>query len=283
MKHVLVTGALGQLGNALQQQAGKPDEYRFFYTDVQTLDITNQQAVTAYLEQKEIDYVLNCAAYTAVDRAEDEPNLCRLINRDAVRILGDAASEAGVKVMHISTDYVFDGKGYRPYVETDETAPMSVYGHTKLKGEQALLKASPDAIILRTSWLYSATGSNFVKTMLTLGKERKELKVVFDQVGTPTLADDLAAAMLQILQQEWQPGIYHFSNEGVCSWYDFARKIMQLAGLDCRVIPIESKDYPSKTPRPFYSVLNKSKIKKTFGLTIPHWEESLEKLLKELA
>ena len=219
-----------------------------------------------------------------MDKAEEDEALCLRINRDAVRNLGEAAHRVGARVIHVSTDYVFDGTNYLPYVETDVTCPASVYGRTKLAGEQALQEACPDAVIIRTAWLYSEYGNNFVKTMLRLGNEKDEIRVVFDQIGSPTYAGDLAVAILTILEKaeggSFVPGIYHFSDEGVCSWYDFTVKILQLAGLKARVLPIETKDYPAKAARPHFSVLNKAKIKATYGLTVPHWEESLHACLK---
>lgn len=286
MKTVLVTGANGQLGNSLRALSGRYSSYVFLFTDVDELDICDKEAVRAYVNGNQVDYILNCAAYTAVDKAEDNEALCLRINADAVRNLGEAASEAGARVLHISTDYVFDGTAHIPYVETDPTCPVSVYGRTKLAGEEALLSVCPDAVIIRTAWLYSEYGRNFVKTMLRLGKEREEISVVFDQVGTPTYAGDLAEAMCKVLEASergaFHPGIYHYSNEGVCSWYDFTVKILQMAGLPCRVKPIESKDYPSLAVRPPYSVLNKKKIKATYGLAIPHWEESLRRCMAAL-
>lgn len=287
MKNILVTGANGQLGNELQLLAAQNNTYRFFFTDVDTLNICDKTAVTDFVNGNKIDYILNCAAYTAVDKAEDEPELCGKINCDAVRNLGEAAAAAGARVIHVSTDYVFDGTNHTPYVETDPTCPRSVYGCTKLEGEKALFAACPDAVVIRTAWLYSGFGNNFVKTMLRLGREREQLGIIFDQVGTPTYAADLAAAILTVLDQaetgNFVPGIYHFSNEGVCSWYDFTVTILKLAGIGtCRVNPIESKEYPAKANRPHYSVLNKGKIKRTYGVTIPHWEKSLEKCMEKL-
>ena len=278
MKTLLVTGANGQLGNSIRLLAKNYSGYNFLFTDVDTLDITDPAAVRAMIKDNRVDYVLNCAAYTAVDKAEEDEALCRRINAFAVGVLGEAAHEAGAKMIHVSTDYVFNGTGYRPYVETDATRPVSAYGRTKLAGEEILQEVCTDAVIIRTAWLYSEFGNNFVKTVLRLGKERDELGFVFDQIGTPTYAGDLAAAMLVVTSDErnaFVPGIYHFSNEGVCSWYDFTVKILQIAGVDCRVLPIETKDYPTKAVRPPYSVLNKRKIKETYGVAIPHWEESL--------
>lgn len=286
MKTLLVTGANGQLGNSIRLLAKNYSGYNFLFTDVDTLDITDPAAVRAMIKDNRVDYVLNCAAYTAVDKAEEDEALCRRINAFAVGVLGEAAHEAGAKMIHVSTDYVFNGTGYRPYVETDATRPVSAYGRTKLAGEEILQEVCPDAVIIRTAWLYSEFGNNFVKTVLRLGKERDELGFVFDQIGTPTYAGDLAVAMLAVVTSDernaFVPGIYHFSNEGVCSWYDFTVKILQIAGIDCRVLPIETKDYPTKAARPPYSVLNKRKIKEIYGVAIPHWEESLRLCMNKL-
>lgn len=286
MKTLLVTGANGQLGNSIRLLADKYPGYNFLFTDVDTLDITDPVAVRAMIKDNGVDYVLNCAAYTAVEKAEEDEALCRRINAFAVRVLGEAAQEAGAKMIHVSTDYVFSGTACRPYVETDATRPVSAYGRTKLAGEKALLEVCPEAVIVRTAWLYSEFGNNFVKTVLRLGKERDELRFVFDQIGTPTYAGDLAAALLAVVaageRNAFVPGIYHFSDEGVCSWYDFTVKILQLAGIDCRVLPIETSEYPTKAVRPPYSVLNKRKIKQTYGIAIPHWEESLRLCLSKL-
>lgn len=286
MKTVLVTGANGQLGNSIRLLAENHPGYNFLFTDVDTLDITNPAAVRGMIKDNQVDFVLNCAAYTAVEKAEEDEALCRRINAFAVSVLGKAAHEAGAKMIHVSTDYVFSGTSYRPYVETDVTCPVSAYGRTKLAGEEILQEVCPDAVIIRTAWLYSEFGSNFVKTVLRLGKERDQLGFVFDQIGTPTYAGDLAAAILAVVTADernaFVPGIYHFSNEGVCSWYDFTVKILQIAGIDCHVLPIETKDYPTKAVRPPYSVLNKKKIKTTYGITIPHWEESLRLCMEKL-
>lgn len=286
MKTILVTGANGQLGNSIRLLAKHYPQYNFLFTDVDTLDITDPQAVGKAIKDNQVDYVLNCAAYTAVDKAEDDEELCRRLNSYAVGVLGKAAHEAGAKMVHVSTDYVFSGTSYLPYKETDETRPVSAYGRTKLAGEQILQEVCPEAVIIRTAWLYSEFGSNFVKTVLRLGKERDELRFVFDQIGTPTYAGDLAAAILAILDAgekgTFVPGIYHFSNEGVCSWYDFTVKILEIAGIACRVFPIETEEYPTRAVRPPYSVLNKSKIKETYGIAIPHWEASLRVCLEKL-
>lgn len=286
MKTILVTGANGQLGNSLRLLADRYAGFNFLFTDVDTLDITDPAAVKAMVKDNQVNYIINCAAYTAVDKAEDDEALCRRINTYAVGVLGEAAREAGARMIHVSTDYVFSGTSYRPYKETDETRPVSAYGRTKLAGEEALQEVCPDAVIIRTAWLYSEYGNNFVKTVLRLGKERNELRFVFDQVGSPTYAGDLAAAILSVVaageKDAFVPGIYHFSNEGVCSWYDFTVKILEIAGIDCRVFPIETKEYPTKAVRPPYSVLNKNKIKETYGIAIPHWEASLRVCLEKL-
>lgn len=287
MKNILVTGANGQLGNEMRLLAEQHPLYRFFFTDVDTLDICDKDAILAYVQINSIDYILNCAAYTAVDNAEDNASLCGKINRDAVRNLGEAATTTGGKVIHVSTDYVFDGTNCRPYAETDPTCPKSVYGKTKLEGELALFAVCPESVVIRTAWLYSEFGNNFVKTMLRLGSEREQLGVIFDQVGTPTYAADLAQAIIAIVSSSeagaFHPGVYHFSDEGACSWYDFTVSILKLAGVtSCAVKPIETKDYPTKASRPHYSVLNKGKIKAIYGITIPHWEVSLKKCLTKL-
>lgn len=289
MKNILVTGAYGQLGNEVRILSANYPEYNFMFTDVDSLDITDKNELIDFVTGNDIRYIINCAAYTAVDKAEDDAELCEKINAAAVKNLGLAAAEAGAGIIHVSTDYVFDGTSCRPYTEDMPTKPCSVYGKTKLKGEKNLLKICPNAIIIRTAWLYSPFGNNFVKTMIKLGSERESLNVIFDQVGTPTYALDLADAILKAMDQTIDTehdkgGVYHFSNEGVCSWYDFTIKIHEIAGIKtCKVNPIETKDYPTKAARPHYSVLNKSKIKQTFNITIPHWEVSLKDCIKELS
>ncbi len=281
MSTILVTGANGQLGNEMRNLSSTDPANRYLFTDVQELDITDLARVQAFLSENTVDYIVNCAAYTAVDKAESDIELCRKINAFAVENLAKASAAIGARMIHVSTDYVYSGTHYMPYVESDAVAPTSVYGVTKLEGEQLLLAANPASVILRTSWLYSPYGNNFVKTMLRLGREREKLSVVFDQVGTPTYAADLAAAIVTILNApEFIPGIYNFSDEGVCSWYDFTLTIHRMAGIDtCRVSPIDTADYPSAATRPFYSVMNKKKIKATYGVKIPHWEESLQKCI----
>lgn len=273
---LLITGANGQLGNELRLLLGD----NALYTDYAELDITDAAAVRAFVNAHQVDMIVNCAAYTAVDKAESDEEKAYAINA-----VGPAnLAQAGVPLIHVSTDYVFDGASCRPYVEDDVPNPATVYGRTKLAGEKHVLENADTALVIRTAWLYSSFGNNFVKTMLRLGAERDSLNVVFDQVGTPTYARDLAMAIVRIMPQlkPGMKGIYHFSNEGVCSWYDFAVRIMDKAGLPCRVKPIESIDYPTPAKRPFYSVLNKGKIKAAFGVEIPHWEKSLDDCLKKL-
>ena len=276
MQTILITGSHGQLGNEMQQAAKHFPVFKFIYTDVEDLDICDKAALTTFVKANKVNMIVNCAAYTAVDKAEDDVALCYKINSDAVRNIGEVASENNLKVVHVSTDYVFDGTNNLPYYEDQPVCPATVYGKSKLAGEQALLETCKQAVILRTAWLYSSFGNNFVKTMMKLGTDRDSLNVIFDQVGTPTYAADLADAILKVLSHEtFVPGIYHFSDEGVCSWYDFTKTIHRIAGITCNVQPIETKDYPARTPRPHYSVLNKAKIKSTYGIVIPHWEESL--------
>ena len=280
MTTILITGSRGQLGNEMQQAAAQYPNFKFIYTDIDELDICDKAALDKFVKANEIDVIVNCAAYTAVDKAEDDVELCYKINSEAVRNIGEVATANSVKVVHVSTDYVFDGTNYMPYSEEQPVCPATVYGKSKLAGEEALLSVCPQSVILRTAWLYSSFGNNFVKTMMKLGSERDALTVIFDQVGTPTYAADLADAILKLLTHKvFVPGIYHFSDEGVCSWYDFTKTIHRIAGIKCNVKPIETKDYPAKTPRPHYSVLNKAKIKSTYGIDIPHWEESLVKCI----
>lgn len=280
---LLITGANGQLGNEMRVALQQYPSIEALYTDVDTLDITDLAQLDAFVATEGISHIVNCAAYTAVDKAEDDEPTATKVNVDAVRNLGVVAKKYGAKIVHVSTDYVFDGCGHKPYTEDMPVCPTNVYGRTKLAGEEALVAECEDAIIIRTSWLYSSFGNNFVKTMLRLGRERDTLNVIFDQVGTPTYAADLAQVIFTIIaEREWVAGIYHFSNEGVCSWYDFTIMIHRLAGIECRVMPIESSAYPVRTPRPHYSVLNKSKIKTTFGIEVPYWVESLQRCLNIL-
>jgi len=280
MTTILITGSHGQLGNEMQQAAKHFPAFKFIYTDVEDLDICDKVALNAFVKANAVNVIVNCAAYTAVDKAEDDVELCYKINSDAVRNIGEVANQNGLKVVHVSTDYVFDGTNYVPYSEDQAVSPNTVYGKSKLAGEQALMETCEQSVILRTAWLYSSFGNNFVKTMLKLGVERDSLNVIFDQIGTPTYAADLADTILKILNHEtFVPGLYHFSDEGVCSWYDFTKTIHRIAGITCDVRPIETKDYPARTPRPHYSVLNKAKIKSIYGIIIPHWEESLERCI----
>ena len=282
-KRVLITGANGQLGHEMRNVLNGDDRFEAIFTDVAELDICDAEAVNRAVADNRVDYIVNCAAYTQVDKAEDNVELCRKINATAVENLARAAAACGARMIHVSTDYVFNGRGYRPYTEDMTPDPQSVYGSTKLEGEQALMRLCPQSAIIRTAWLYSPYGNNFVKTMMRLGSERDELSVVADQIGTPTCAADLARAILAVLTAEtFVPGIYHFSDEGACSWYDFTVAIHRLAGITCRVKPIRSDEYPSRAHRPFYSVLDKSKIKQTYGITIPHWYESLSHCIEIL-
>lgn len=272
MGNLLITGSKGQLGKELHNiLGGQPN---IFYTDREKLDITDEKAVKAYINRHSIDTVINCAAYTAVDKAEDEPELANAVNNIGAGLLAKHAKT----IIHISTDYVFDGTGHVPYKPEDTTNPVSVYGRTKLAGEQAVLAKAETAIIIRTAWVYSPYGGNFVKTMLRLGKERDSLNVVADQIGSPTYARDLAEAIVQILPQIKQctKQIVHYTNEGICSWYDFATAIMEEAGLSCKVTPIETSEYPTKAKRPAYSVLETDRIQKLYGITIRHWRDALK-------
>lgn len=274
--NILITGANGQLGNEMQVLSHENDQHIYFFTDVHELDICDEPAVRAFVADNGIDVIVNCAAYTAVDKAEDNPELCDRLNHIAPGYLAAAAHACGAAMIQVSTDYVFDGTAHIPYTEEVHTCPASLYGSTKLAGEQKVMELCPRSMIIRTAWLYSIYGNNFVKTMLRLGRERDTLGVVFDQVGTPTYARDLARAIFAAINRGIVPGIYHFSNEGVCSWYDFTLAIHRLAGITtCKVSPLHTDEFPAKAPRPHYSVLDKTKIKKTFDIEIPHWEESL--------
>lgn len=280
---ILITGANGQLGTELHEILEREFPGQTLYTDVQELDLTNAKAVDSYVANNEITHIVNCAAYTAVDRAEEEKMLCAAVNTDAVKNLAMAADANGAKIIHISTDYVFDGTNHRPYRESDKVNPISQYGTTKRKGETLLLALAPQAIIIRTAWLYSAHGNNFVKTMLRLSDSQPEIKVVCDQIGTPTFARDLARAVVKVLQShQWVPGIYHFTDEGAASWYDFAKAIFRIAGKDVKVTPIPTEDYPTPASRPSYSILDRTRIKATYGIEIPHWEEALADCLRQL-
>jgi len=289
MTKILVTGANGQLGNELRTLENSYPNCKFIFTDYDELDITNSDTVDSFLAKEKPQYLINCAAYTAVDKAETEQDKAYLLNAEAPRILAIATKKTDCKYIHISTDYVFDGTAHTPYTEETPIKPMSVYGTSKAMGETQLLVENKDSIIIRTSWLYSSFGNNFVKSMIKFGNERPELGIVFDQIGSPTYARDLAESIMQIISKiesgtkSWTNGIYHFSNEGVCSWYDFTKIIHELKGItSCNVKPIESKEYPTPVRRPHYSVLNKKKIKTTFDIAIPYWKDSLEDCLKLL-
>ncbi len=281
--NILITGCNGQLGNEMQLLEGRYPQHTFFNTDVNELDITNQEAIAAFVNTHEIDGIVNCAAYTAVDKAESNTELCTLLNSSAPGYLAKAVEQRGGWMIQISTDYVFDGTSHVPYVETAPVCPNSVYGRTKLEGEIAVRESCKRSVIIRTAWLYSTFGNNFVKTMIRLGQERDELGVIFDQIGTPTYARDLALAIMTVIDKGIVPGVYHFSNEGVISWYDFAKAIHRIAGVkDCHVRPLHTVEYPTPAARPHYSVLDKSKIKETYQIEIPYWEESLRECIEKL-
>ena len=281
--NILITGCNGQLGSELRAIEKEYAQYRFFNTSHQELDVTDHVAVAAYVEEHEIDGIINCSAYTAVDKAESDIDNCKAINTDAPANLAMAIEKRGGWLIHVSTDYVFDGTKHTPYNETDATCPNSVYGSTKLAGEESAMKLCQHTMVVRTSWLYSAFGNNFVKTMIRLGHTKDELGVIFDQIGTPTYASDLARAIMAAVEHGVVAGIYHYSDEGVASWYDFTKAIHRLAGItDCQVNPIHTSEYPTPAKRPAYSVLDKTKIKQTYGIRIPHWEESLAKCINLL-
>jgi dTDP-4-dehydrorhamnose reductase len=306
-KTILVTGKNGQLGQSIQKIAGEYAEYDFTFVGRDELNLARAKSIADYFKDKHFDAIINCGAYTAVDKAESEPELAHQINHLAVKQLAEIAKQQNSILIHISTDYVFDGTNHKPYVETDKTNPINVYGLTKLKGEQAMQAIGCRGSIIRTSWVYSEFGNNFVKTMLRLGQERDCLGVIYDQVGSPTYATDLATAILHMLQSHfslmhecttnrpspmkgegWGEGetqqvqIYHYSNEGVCSWYDFAQAIFDIAKINCQVNAIETKDYPTPAKRPHYSVMNKAKIKQIPGLVVPNWRKSLSSCLRDL-
>ena len=283
MKNILITGANGQLGNEMRVLSEENKEYTYFFTDVAELDICNEQAVMDFVKANHIQVIVNCAAYTAVDKAEENIEFCTKLNADAVGYLAKAAEANQAEFIQISTDYVFDGTAHTPYRETEPTCPNSVYGSTKLAGEQNALTLCSRVMVIRTAWLYSTFGNNFVKTMIRLGKERDSLGVIFDQIGTPTYARDLARAIYAAIRQGVTPGVYHFSNEGVCSWYDFTKAIHRLAGIkDCKVNPLHTEEYPTPAKRPHYSVLDKTKIKNTYHIEIPYWMDSLQSCIAQL-
>lgn len=282
---ILVTGSNGQLGSEIRKLAPSFGNHQFIFTDVAELDITRETDIEALFAVERPEVIINCAAYTAVDKAEQEETVAYLINSKAVGNLARVSSRYDACLVHISTDYVFDGKGYRPYTETDVCSPVSVYANSKFAGEKMVQAHARRALIIRTSWLYSTFGHNFVKTILKYGKERGQLNVVYDQIGSPTYAFDLARVILHAIQNELLPEsveIFHFSNEGVSSWYDFALAIVEFGGITCKIAPIETKDYPLPAARPFYSVFNKGKIKQRYQIEIPHWRESLKLCMNRL-
>ena len=286
MHNILVTGYNGQLGNELRLVVEEKDKVNnYFFTDVEELDITNKSDVSKFLHANNIDVVVNCAAYTNVDKAEDEKEIADLINHIGVKNLAESCKERDGFMIHISTDYVFDGTKNTPYTETDKTKPLGVYGETKLRGENAIINSGCEYVIIRTSWLYSSFGNNFLKTMQRLTAEKESIKVVFDQVGTPTYAGDLANVIYTIIQRDEDDiknQIYHYSNEGVCSWYDFAVAINEISGNNCNVLPCHSNEFPSKVTRPSHSVLDKSKFKNALGIEIPYWRVSMLTCIKTL-
>ena len=286
MPVILVTGSNGQLGQSILKFSEQLTDVQFLFHDVDTLDLTRYDEVTKFFKENRPGVVVNCAAYTAVDKAESDRENAFRINAEVPAFLAKTCAQYQSKLIHISTDYVFNGQTWIPYRETDTPNPQSVYGESKLAGEQKVLQYAQSTII-RTAWLYSSLGSNFMKTILRIGKENDEIRVVADQTGSPTSASDLAKAVLAIIQQtldnesSYHPGIFHFTNEGICSWYDFASEIIRITRLNCHVIPIETKDYPLPARRPFYSVLNKTKIKELYHLNIPNWRDSLQEVLSE--
>ncbi|MBO9728039.1 MAG: dTDP-4-dehydrorhamnose reductase [Chitinophaga sp.] len=288
MKNILVTGGKGQLGQSLQKIAGAYPQFNLLFTDYQDLDITNADALAAFFSAQQIDACINCAAYTAVDKAEEDEDNAFLLNFQAVLNLAEICAQHNAQLVHISTDYVFSGKQYLPYSEADDTDPQSIYGASKVRGEAAAMGYNENTIVIRTSWLYSEYGVNFAKRMKELMQERPELNVVFDQIGTPTYAGDLATTILDILQYKVLHqdtaigGVYHYSNEGVASWYDFSVAIKEMINANTTILPVTSDKYKTAAKRPAYSVLNKEKIKSTFGITVPYWRDSLAKCLKNI-
>ena len=285
MNSILVTGSKGQLGNEIKILSNNYKDIEFHFHDIDTLDLTDYKLLEDFFKKYKPLFLINCAAYTAVDKAEKEKELAFRLNAEVPGNLAGLCQKFSTKLIHISTDYVFDGKNYRPYKEDDVPNPLSVYAKSKFEGENRILEFN-NSIIIRTSWLYSSSGNNFVRTMLKIGKDKKELRVVYDQIGSPTYAADLADVILRIInssiinEKNFVPGIYHYSNEGICSWFDFAVEILRIAGIKCKVWPIESKEYPTPAKRPLYCVMNKDKIKSTYNLEIPHWKDSLDKFFK---
>ena len=283
MKNILITGANGQLGNEMRVVSAEQEQLTYHFTDVAELDICDIEAIECYVVDHAIDCIVNCAAYTNVNKAEEDTELCDKLNHLAPANLARVAAKHQIGLIHVSTDYVFNGEHYVPYKEDEPTCPNSVYGATKLAGEQAILSIHPEAVVIRTAWLYSTFGNNFVKTMLRLGSERKELGVVFDQIGTPTYARDLARTIQHIMVKGIVPGIYHYSNEGVCSWYDFTKMIFALGGITtCQLKPLHTDEYPTPAARPHYSVLDKTKIKQTYGIDVPYWVDSLRECISSV-
>lgn len=283
--NILITGSKGQLGSEIKELASDYPDHEFFFTSREDLDICNKKALEEFVTSNQIETIVNCAAYTEVDKAESEAELADEINHLAVRSLAEISAEKDICLIHISTDYVFNGKGFRPYPTDHPTDPVNVYGSTKLAGEKAMIAVNPkNSMIIRTSWVYSYFGNNFVKTMLRLGKERKELNVICDQVGAPTNARDLAKFILSegLKVKNKQVAVYHFSNEGVCSWYDFARAIMEEAGLECKVNPIPTTAYPTPAQRPYYSLMDKTRLTGDFNYYIPYWKESLMNCIEKI-
>ena len=283
MKNILITGANGQLGNEMRVVSAEQEQLTYHFTDVAELDICDIEAIECYVVDHAIDCIVNCAAYTNVNKAEEDTELCDKLNHLAPANLARVAAKHQIGLIHVSTDYVFNGEHYVPYKEEEPTCPNSVYGATKLAGEQAILSIHPEAVVIRTAWLYSTFGNNFVKTMLRLGSEREELGVVFDQIGTPTYARDLARTIQHIMVKGIVPGIYHYSNEGVCSWYDFTKMIFALGGITtCQLKPLHTDEYPTPAARPHYSVLDKTKIKQTYGIDVPYWVDSLRECISSV-
>jgi len=282
-KTVLVTGSNGQLGNEIKELASSLNQKnKFYFAEKNMLDISNEKNIKCFVETNKIDTIINCAAYTAVDMAESAIEVADLINHKAVMILAKISKEKDIRLIHISTDYVFDGMNHKPYIENDMPNPTNIYGLTKLRGELSIQKIHPlNSLIVRTSWVYSSYGENFVKAILRLGQERELLNIVYDQVGTPTYARDLAQIVLDMMEGS-NIGLYHYSNEGISSWYDFAKEIISIKGFACKIKPIESKDYPRPAIRPFYSVLNKNKIKSDLSMEIPYWKDSLRECLEKI-
>ncbi len=283
--NILILGSNGQVGSEFRELSLKYKSYNFFFTDRESLDITDEKALELFCSENLINIIVNCAAYTAVDKAEDETQLADKINHLAVKQIANISKKLNIQFIHISTDYVFDGRSYQPYHEEIKPNPTSVYGQSKLAGELEMISINPSkSIVIRTSWVYSSYGANFVKTMIRLGKERDTLGVVFDQIGTPTYARDIAQTILEIIPKidNENVEIYHYSNEGVLSWYDFAKEIMKMAKIDCKITPIESYQYPTPATRPYYSLLNKAKIKKTFSIEVPFWKDSIHECLVKM-